>query len=152
MYISAQADYAMRALLALAGSPSEQPVKADELARAQDLPVGFLENILGRLRRVGFVRSVRGAEGGYRLARPASEISVADVVRALEGPLAEVRGMRPETLSYQAPAEHLQDVWIATRAALRMVLEKVTLADIVEGKLPPAVRRLAADPEAWQPH
>jgi Rrf2 family protein len=152
MYISAQADYAMRALLTLAGSRSDRPVKADELARAQDLPVGFLENILGRLRRVGFVRSVRGAEGGYRLARPASEISVADVVRALEGPLAEVRGMRPEMLRYQAPAEHLQDVWIATRAALRMVLETVTLADILEGELPPEVRRLAADPEAWQPH
>jgi Rrf2 family protein len=152
MYISAQADYAMRALLALAGSPSDQPVKADELARTQELPVGFLENILGRLRRVGFVRSARGAEGGYRLARPASEISVADVVRALEGPLAEVRGMRPEMLSYQPPAEHLQDVWIATRAALRMVLEQVTLKDILEGRLPPEVSKLAADPEAWQPH
>jgi DNA-binding IscR family transcriptional regulator len=86
------------------------------------------------------------------LARPASEITVADVVRAMEGPLAEVRGMRPETLSYQPPAERLQDVWIATRAALRMVLEKVTLADIVEGKLPASVRKLAADPDAWQPH
>jgi Rrf2 family protein len=152
MYISAQAEYAARALLALAGSSSDQPVKADELARAQDLPVGFLENILSRLRRVGLVRSVRGAEGGYRLARPASEITVADVVRAMEGPLAEVRGMRPETLAYQPPAELLQDVWIATRAALRMVLEKVTLANIVEGKLPASVRKLAADPEAWQPH
>jgi Rrf2 family protein len=152
MYISAQADYAMRALLALAGSTSGQPVKADEVARAQELPVGFLETILGRLRRVGLVKSLRGAEGGYRLARPASEISVADVVRAVEGPLAEVRGIRPEALSYQPPAEHLQDVWIATRAALRMVLETVTLQDILEGKLPPAVRRLAADPEAWRPH
>jgi Rrf2 family protein len=152
MYISAQADYAMRALLALAGSPSDQPVKADEVARSQDLPAGFLETILGRLRRVGLVKSVRGAEGGYRLGRPAAEISVADVVRALEGPLAEVRGMRPEALSYQPPAEHLQDVWIATRAALRMVLEAVTLAHILDGTLPVTVRRLADDPEAWRPH
>jgi len=152
MYISAQADYAMCALIALAASPTDRPVKADDVAKAQDLPVGFLENILGRLRRGGFVKSVRGAEGGYRLARPASEITVADVIRALEGPLAEVRGLRPESLTYQPPAEHLQDVWIATRSALRMVLEKVTLANIIDGKLPAGVRKLAADPDAWLPH
>jgi Rrf2 family protein len=152
MYISAQADYAMCALIALAASSSDKPVKADDVAKAQDLPVGFLENILGRLRRGGFVKSVRGSEGGYRLARPPSEITVAEVIRALEGPLAEVRGLRPETLSYQSPAEPLQDVWIATRSALRNVLEKVTLANIIDGKLPASVRKLAADPDAWLPH
>jgi len=152
MYISAQADYAMCALIALAGSDTGRPVKADDLARSQELPTGFLENILGRLRRAGLVNSVRGAEGGYRLARSPSEITVAQVMRALEGPLAEVRGIRPESLTYEAPAERLQDVWVATRAALRMVLEQVTLAHIAEGALPPAVQELAADPDAWLPH
>jgi Rrf2 family protein len=112
----------------------------------------FLENIMGELRRAGIVISQRGAEGGYRLARPPSEIAVADVIRALEGPLAEVRGLRPEALSYDGPAHHLQDVWVAVRASLRSVLETVTLAHVVEGKFPPAVRKLTSDPDAWRPH
>jgi Rrf2 family protein len=152
MYISAQADYALCALLTLAAADSNAPIKADDLAKSQGLPVPFLENILGRLRRAGFISSLRGYEGGYRLARPAKCITVADVIRALDGPIAEVRGQRPEDLVYEAPAEHLQDVWVATRACLRSVLERVTLANIVDGKLPASIRKLTADPEAWVAH
>lgn len=149
MYISAKVDYGTRALLTLAAAPPGANVKADDLAASQDLPVRFVENILGELRRDGLVASHRGAEGGYRLARPATEITVANVIRALEGPLADVRGLRPEDAHYAGPAEHLRDVWVATRAALRMVLENVTLADIAAGTLPEPVTRLLADPEAW---
>lgn len=122
------------------------------LAEAQGLPVKFLEAILAELRRSGLVASQRGSEGGYRLARPASKISVADVFRAIDGPLAEVRGERPESTVYEGAAQHLQEVWIAVRASLRSVLEATTLADLVSGKLPARVRRLAADPDAWVPH
>ena len=149
MHISAKAEYAMRALLTLAAEPEGGPLTADRLAAAQALPVKFLENILVDLRRAGLVRSQRGAEGGYRLARPAEEITAADVLRLIDGPLAEVRGARPEQSNYQGPAEHLQDVWVAARAALRSVLEHVTLADIASGKLPKQIARMAADPDAW---
>ena len=152
MYISAQADYAMRALLTMAASDSARPIKAEALARSQGMPVQFLENILGELRRAGLIVSQRGSEGGYRLARPASAITVAEVIRALEGPLAEVRGLRPEALSYEGPAAHLQDVWVAVRAALRGVLERVTLAHIVDGSFPAPVRKLTTDPDAWVSH
>jgi Rrf2 family protein len=152
MYISAQADYALRALLSLAASESDKPVTAETLARSQRLPVNFLENIMGELRRAGVVTSHRGAEGGYRLARPPARISVADVIRALDGPLAEVRGLRPEALGYEGPAAHLQDVWVAVRASLRSVLERVSLAQLASGNLPASVRKLIADPDAWLPH
>jgi Rrf2 family protein len=152
VYISAQTDYAMRALLTMAGAPSDRPMKAEALARSQGLPVNFLENILGDLRRAELVTSQRGTDGGYRLARPASTISAADVMRALDGPLAEVRGLRPEAVSYQGSATHLQELWVAVRANLRAVLEQVTLAHLVEGKLPARVRKLTADPDAWVPH
>ncbi|MGH9279028.1 MAG: RrF2 family transcriptional regulator, partial [Acidimicrobiales bacterium] len=109
----------------------------------------FVENIMVSLRHAGLVASHRGADGGYRLSLPPSEVSVADVIRALEGPLADVRGLRPEDARYEPPAEHLRDVWVATRAALRLVLESVTLADIASGTLPDVVRELLADPEAW---
>lgn len=148
VHISAKADYAVRALLALAASDS--PLTGEAIARAQNLPTKFLENILVDLRRGGFVHSQRGHEGGYRLARAADEITPADVVRLVDGPLAEVRGLRPDLTEYEGPAAHLQDVWVAARASLRKVLDEVTLADIVSGALPEHVASLSADPEAWK--
>jgi Rrf2 family protein len=149
VHITAKAEYAMRALLTLAAADGG-PLTADKLAESQTLPVKFLENILVDLRRGGLVRSQRGPEGGYRLARDASEISAADVLRLVDGPLAEVRGLRPEAAAYVGPAEHLQEVWVAARASLRGVLDHVTLADIVSGKLPRAVEKLTAEPDAWK--
>ena len=131
---------------------SDQPVKGERLAQAQEIPLKFLENILAEMRHAGIVRSQRGVEGGYWLARPAAEISVAEVIRAVEGPLANVRGTRPESVEYPGPAATLRDVWIALRASLRSVLEAVTLADLAGGELPESVRALAADPDAWHPH
>jgi Rrf2 family protein len=150
--VSAKADYALRACIQLAAAEGEGHVKGERIAQAQDVPLKFLENILGDLRQAGLVRSQRGAEGGYWLARPADEITLADVIRGVEGPLANVRGLRPDTVSYRGPAEPLKDVWIAVRASLRSVLEAVTLADVAHGELPAAVRELVADPEAWAPH
>jgi Rrf2 family protein len=151
VYISAKADYAVRALLELAASSNGTPVQAEALARSQNLPVKFLENILVDLRRARIVLSQRGAEGGYRLARPAKEITVAEIIRSLEGPLAEVRGLRPEAAEYTGAATHLQDVWVAVRASLRSVLEHVTLDQIVKGRFPEKIQRLTRDPDAWQP-
>lgn len=148
MYISAKVDYAVRAMCTLAAA--EGAVTAEALARAQGLPPKFLEAILNDLRRGGLLTSQRGAEGGYRLARPAEEITVADVFRQIDGPLAEVRGLRPEAARYDGAAEHLQAVWVAVRASLRGVLEEVTVADIAAGALPPAVTRLSDDPDAWR--
>ena len=152
MQISAKADYAVRALLQLVAAGADGPVRAEDLAKAQGLPVKFVENILVDLRRAGVVTSRRGADGGYRLARPAGEISLATVIRALDGPLAEVRGARPEAAVYEGAAIHLQEVWVAVRANMRAVLESVTLAHVVEGKLPRKVRALTQDPDAWLPH
>jgi len=152
MRISAKVDYALRAVVELAASGSDQPVKGERLAQAQEIPLKFLENILAELRHAGIVRSQRGVEGGYWLARPAGEISVADVIRAVEGPLANVRGLSPELLAYEGSAVPLRDVWIALRASLRSVLEEVTLADLARGELPDSVEEMTRDPEAWQPH
>jgi Rrf2 family protein len=151
MKVTAKADYAVRAVLEL-GAADGAVVKADRVAEAQGIPRHFLDNILTDLRRAGIVATHRGAEGGSRLARPASAIAVADVMRAIEGPLAAVRDIRPESLSYDGPAERLPEVWIAVRAALRGVLEKVTVADVAAGRLPRPVERLTEDPEAWKPH
>ena len=152
MRISAKADYALRAAAELAAAEGGGPLKGDAIAKAQEIPVKFLENILLELRHAGLVHSQRGAEGGYWLARPATEISVAEVIRAVEGPLANVRGTRPESVEYAGAAATLRDVWIALRASLRLVLESVTLADLAGGELPDSVRALVADPEAWHPH
>ncbi len=149
MRISAKADYAVRAAVQLAAAEGDKATKGDTIAQAQSIPLKFLENILGDLRHAGLVRSQRGAEGGYWLNRPADQISVADVIRAVEGPLASVRGQRPEDIEYAGAAETLQQVWIAVRASLRAVAEHVTLADIAAGRLPPDVEALARDPEAW---
>lgn len=141
----------MRAAVHLAGSP-DRPVKGDAIAAAQSIPGTFLGSILRSLREAGIVRSQRGADGGYWLARPAAEISVADVIRAVDGPLAWVRGVRPEDLEYAGAASALQEVWIAVRANLREVLESVSLADVARGELPDRITALAADPAAWEPH
>jgi Rrf2 family protein len=150
--ISAKADYAICAAVALAADDGDAPVKGEALARSQDIPTKFLENIMGDLRKAGIVSSQRGAVGGYWLARPADEVTLADVIRAVDGPLANVRGTRPEQTAYQGDTESLVDVWIAVRASLRSVLEAVTLADVVAGRLPVRVARMAREPDAWQPH
>jgi Rrf2 family protein len=149
MRISAKADYAVRAMVELAAAVDEKPVKAERIATAQDIPLNFLENILGELRHAGLVRSHRGAEGGFRLAKDATEISVADVIRAVEGPLASVRGAPPEESEYRGAAEALPRVWIAVRANLRKVVEHVTVADVAHGKLPKSIDKLADDPDVW---
>jgi Rrf2 family protein len=132
MRVSAKVDYALRALAELAAAPPGQPVKGEQLASAQEIPLNFLENILLELRRSELVASRRGADGGYWLGRPAAEISLADVVRAVEGPIASVRGNRPEDVTYTGAATALQDVWIELRASMRGVLEETSLADLVE--------------------
>jgi Rrf2 family protein len=149
MQVSARVDYGTRALAELASRP-EQLVTSEELAELQGIPVKFLEGILTQLRRAGLIVSKRGAEGGYRLARPAEQVAVADVFRALDGPIAAVRGMAPEDMAYPGAAEHLREVWVATRAALRTVLEQVTLADLISGDLPQATQDLLAEPGAWE--
>ncbi|MGN6796751.1 MAG: RrF2 family transcriptional regulator [Gaiellaceae bacterium] len=151
MRVSAKADYAIRAAVELAAA-GDGPVKGDRIAKAQSIPPNFLENILADLRNAGIVGSRRGAEGGYWLARAADEISLADVIRAVDGPLANVRGVRSDELEYEGSAKALEQVWIAVRASLRGVLEQVTLADVAGGALPDHVRQLAADPDAWAPH
>jgi Rrf2 family protein len=149
MRVTAKVDYAVRAGIELAAAPPGQPVKGDRLAEAQGIPVKFLENILAALKRSGLVRTQRGADGGYWLARPAASITVADIVRAVEGPLANVRGEPPETVEYPGHAESLQRLWICVRASLRSVMEHVTLADLANGVLPPALDQLADDPDQW---
>ena len=150
MRVTAKVDYALRAALELAAA-GEGPVKGERIAQAQDIPLKFLENILLELRHHGLVQSQRGVEGGYWLSRPPEEITLAEVIRAVEGPLANVRGERPESVEYSGPAAPLQEVWIAMRANLRAVLDAVTLADVASGRLPDAVGAITADPEAWQP-
>ena len=148
MRVTAKVDYALRALVELAAVDGAT-VKGDHLATAQGIPLKFLENILAELRRSGIVGSQRGAEGGYRLARPAASVSVADVIRAVEGPLADVHGTPPEDLDPPGVAAPVREVWLATRAALRSVLEVVTVGDIASGDLPPVVGALLTDPDAW---
>jgi Rrf2 family protein len=147
--ISAKADYAVRAVVELAASTDKSPVKAERVATTQGIPLNFLENILGELRHAGIVRSQRGADGGFRLAKPADQISVADIIRAVEGPLATVRGGPPEESAYPGAAVDLPRVWIAVRKSLRDVVERVTVADVASGRLPRSIVKLSEDPEAW---
>lgn len=149
MRVSAKADYAVRAALELAATSGARPLKRDQISVAQGIPSKFLETIMLELKHAGIVKSTRGAEGGYSLARPADDISVADVIRAVDGPLANVRGDRVEEVAYHGAASSLRDLWIAVRATLRQVLESTSLQDVVEGELPDRVRELTADPEAW---
>lgn len=151
MRVSAKADYALRAAVELAAHGDERPLKGELIAQAQGIPLRFLENILGELRTAGVLDSRRGAEGGYLLARPAAEISLGDVIRAVDGPLANVMGARPEALEYDGASAPLRDVWVAVRTSLRSVLDEVTLADVAAAKLPPDVVRMTESPDAWQP-
>ena len=147
--ISAKEDYAVRAALELAIADGG-PLKREQISQAQQIPIAFLQNILMEMRHAGLVEALRGRDGGIRLARPAAEISVADVVRAVSGPLATVRGTRPPAVEYNAAAEPLRHVWVALRANIRTVLEGVTLADLAAARLPAVVKKIAADPENWE--
>lgn len=151
--VSAKVDYAVRACVELAVAQgreaSVRPVKAEALARAQEIPLKFLENILQGLRQAGIVESRRGPDGGHLLARPAAQIALADVIRAIDGPLAGVGGRRPEDVAFPGAAEPMQEVWVAVRASLRRVLENVSLADVAAGDLPEHIGELTADPGAW---
>ena len=138
----------MRAAAELAAA-GEGPVKGEKLAEAQEIPLQFLEHILLELKHHGIVRARRGAKGGYWLARPAEEVTIADVVRAVEGPIADVQSTPPEAIKYSGNSESLRDVWVAVRASLRSVLEEVTLADLVSGNLPAVVEELTSQPDAW---
>jgi Rrf2 family protein len=149
--VSAKVDYALRACAELAAA-GDGPVKGERLAQAQEIPLKFLENILLDLKHAGLVQSQRGAEGGYWLAQRPEEIPLAEIIRAVEGPIANVRGLRPEQVEYAGAAASLREVWIAVRANLRSVLETVTLADLAAGRLPDQVVAIAADPDAWLPH
>ncbi|MDG4765439.1 Rrf2 family transcriptional regulator [Solwaraspora sp. WMMD406] len=152
MRLSARVDYALRAVAELASAAVEARrtvLTAEQVARAQGIPPKFLESILLQLRRGGVVQAQRGPDGGYWLARPAEDITLAEIIRVIDGPLANVRGQRPEELGYQGSAAALQEVWIALRASEREILESVSVADVATGKLPDRVRDLAADPRAW---
>ena len=149
MRISAKADYAVRAALELAVAPDGKPVKGTKLAEAQDIPLQFLEHILLDLKHHGLIKTKRGARGGYWLAEAAEDVTIADVIRAVEGPLANIHDLAPEETKYDGPAENLRDVWIAVRQNLREVLEHVTLAEVAAGKLPSQVTSLLDEPEAW---
>lgn len=149
MRVSARADYAIRALIELAADAPAQALAGETIARRQGIPAKYLENLLADLRRARLVESRRGSEGGYRLTRDPSQITLADVIRAIDGPLAGVRGEAPENVAYPGAAASLRDVWVAVRASLRAVLETVTIADVASGRLPPAVRELLRDPSAW---
>jgi Rrf2 family protein len=149
VHVTAKGDYAVRAMLELAAAADDRLVTGEHLAEAQELPRKFLEAILADLRRAGLVQSQRGVDGGYRLARPAWSITIADVLRAVEGPLTGVKGSRPESTEYGGAAESLQAVWIAVRASIRSVLEAVTLEQVVSGELPDVITRYTEQPDAW---
>lgn len=151
MQVTAKVDYAVRALLELAASDPDR-VTRDQLAAVQDIPPRYLEAVLLQLRQAGLVAGQRGSSGGYSLGRPADEISVAEVSRAVDGPLALVQGQRPEHVTYAGTSQHLQELWIGLRAAVRSVMEAVMIADLLRGELPAGVRSLVDDAEAWQPH
>lgn len=149
MLITARVDYAVRAMVVLAGHPPGVPMKADAIAESQGVSGAFLDQILAQLRRAGLVASQRGADGGFRLSRPAETITPADVIRAVDGPLADLHGAAPEDAHAPEAAAAVRDLWVATRAALRMVLETVTIADLAAGALPGPVQDLISDPAAW---
>ncbi|HET8600901.1 MAG TPA: Rrf2 family transcriptional regulator [Segeticoccus sp.] len=152
MRVSAKSDYALRALIEIAQHVEDGPLSAEAIGKAQDIPHGFLQAILADLRRAGIVMSQRGKAGGWRLGRDAEEITVADVVRAVDGPLVSVYGIRPESVEYNGAAQVLQPVWIAARSSLREVFEEVTLAALAVGELPPSVEARTHDDDAWRPH
>ena len=150
MRISAKTDYAIRAAAELATAPVGQWVKTESVSNAQDIPLPFLLNILAELRTAGLVRSRRGVDGGYQLARPASELTVADIIRAVDGPLANIAGSRPEDVEYRGAAVALRDTWVALRATMRTVLEGVSMSDLAAGKLPPEIEALLGSDDVWK--
>src|SRR6188472_1018029 len=152
MRVSAKADYALRALIEIANRDDERPVSAEEIGNLQEIPHGFLQAILADMRRAGIVVSQRGQSGGWRLASRPQDVTVADVIRAVDGPLVSVYGLRPEAVSYNESADILQHVWIAARSSLRDVFEQVSIRALADGKLPKAVTSRTADEDAWQPH
>lgn len=152
MRVPAKSDYALRALLEMARQPGDRAISAEELGSRQDIPPGFLQAILADLRRTGIVRSRRGTAGGWRLAVEPAQVSVADVIRSVDGPLVSVSGVRPEAVEYNESAEVLQHVWIAARHALRDVFETVTIAHLAAGRLPRSVSEHTAHEDAWEPH
>lgn len=152
MRVSTKSDYALRALIEIAGRTDARPVSAEELGGLQDIPHGYLQAILADLRRAGILVAQRGQAGGWRLNRDPQTVSVADVIRAIDGPLVSVYGLRPEAVSYNERAEVLQHVWIAARSSLRDVFEQVTIADLAGGRLPDEVAVRTADEDAWRPH
>jgi Rrf2 family protein len=152
MRVTAKSDYALRALIEIASRTDEGPVSAEELGKRQDIPHGFLQSILADLRRAGIVMSQRGQSGGWRLASPAADVSVADVIRAVDGPLVSVYGLRPEAVTYNETASVLQPVWIAARSSLRDVFEHVSIDQLASGRLPREVVSRTTDEEAWRPH
>lgn len=152
MRVSAKTDYALRALIELALRSDGAAVKAEEVSQRQEIPHGFLQAILADLRRAGIVMSQRGQAGGWRMEREPGTVTVADVMRAVDGPLVSVYGVRPEAVSYNESAGALQQVWVAARSSLREVLEEVTIADLVARRLPDRVAARTKDVDAWQPH
>jgi Rrf2 family protein len=152
MRVSAKSDYALRALIEMAVREDSSPISAEEIGKRQDIPHGFLQAILADLRRADIVMSQRGQSGGWRLGRDAASVSVADVIRAVDGPLVSVYGLRPEAVSYNESAGVLQHVWIAARDSLRDVFEEVSIQNLAEGQLPAAVAARTVDDDAWQPH
>ena len=148
MRVSARADYAIRAAAELAAA-GDGLLKRDAIAERQQIPVEFLESVLLALKHNGIIQSQRGANGGFRLGRPATEISLGDIVRAVDGPMSNVRGARPETVAYAGPAENLQKIWIAVRASLRSILDRTSLDELVRGQLPEHVLALTEIPDAW---
>ena len=152
MRVSAKSDYALRALIEMAARRDGRAVSAEELGRLQEIPHGFLQAILADLRKAGVVIAQRGQSGGWRMGRDPGSVSVADVIRAVDGPLVSVYGLRPEAVSYNESAEVLQHVWIAARRSLRDVFEQVSIQQLADGKLPKAVTTRTADEDAWQPH
>ncbi len=149
MRITAKEDYAVRAALELAIADGG-PLKREQISQAQAIPIAFLQNILMELRHAEIVEAQRGRDGGFRLARPASQITIADIVRAVSGPLATVRGVRPTAVDYQSSAEPLREVWVAVRTNIRAILERVTLADLAANRLPPPVKKITADQTNWE--
>lgn len=152
MRVTAKSDYALRALIEIARRTDSGPVSAEELGRLQEIPHGFLQAILADLRRAGVLVAQRGQSGGWRMSKDADQVTVADVIRAVDGPLVSIYGLRPEAVEYNDSAAVLQHVWIASRRSLRDVLESVTVRQLAEGKLPRAVSSRTSDEDAWQPH
>lgn len=148
MKISAKVDYAVRALIEIAASPGG-PRSAEAISGAQDIPRDFLLSVLADLRRAGILASQRGQAGGWVLLADPASVSIADVIRAVDGPLVRVHGLPPEDVSYTGSAESLQQVWIAVRVSLRHVLEQITIAHLVDKSLPPDAAELTRDAGAW---